>query len=169
MNGKLPSIVTSVRRHRLHYSFPPLNFMHLFLKQPSPVEKQGVSSAEITKVADWSRESTFIKFYHSPKILLLEERLYRQPNPVVICILMRLAGWCPVLHEAVFRTVQRLGTNLQYSTNSAICRMGTSPPTLTQFITAILLLPVPIFLLSLSFFPPFRSKGCYRLLPKVSA
>ena len=121
----------------------------------SSTKKLGVSSAEIMKVADWSRESTFIKFY--PKtplnVLLLEGRFYHQPNPVVICILIRLTGWCPVLHEEEFRIVQRLGTNLQYSTNSAIFRMGTSPPVPTHFITAILLLPVLIFLLSLSFFP----------------
>ena len=62
-------------------------------------------------------------------------------------------GWCPVLDEAEFRIVQRLGTNLQYSTNSAICRMGTSPPTPTKFIVAILLMSVLIFLLSFEFFP----------------
>ena len=93
----------------------------------SAAKKLGVSSAEIMKVAGWSRESTFVKFYHTPTgDTFLEGQFYHQPNPVVICILMRLAGWCPLLHEAEFRIVQRLGTNLQYSMNSAICRMGTS-------------------------------------------
>ena len=32
----------------------------------SAAKKLGVSSAEIMKVADWSRESTFVKFYHKP-------------------------------------------------------------------------------------------------------
>ena len=32
----------------------------------SAPEKLGISSAEITKVADWSRESTFVNFYHEP-------------------------------------------------------------------------------------------------------
>ena len=32
----------------------------------SAAKKLDVSSAEIVKVADWSRESTFIKFYHKP-------------------------------------------------------------------------------------------------------
>ena len=61
---------------------------------------------------------------------------------------MRLADWCPVLHEAEFRIVQRLGTNLQHTTNSAICRMDTSPPTPTptQFIAGILFIPfIPSF------------------------
>ena len=32
----------------------------------SAAKKLGVSSAKIMKVADWSRESTFVKFYHKP-------------------------------------------------------------------------------------------------------
>ena len=32
----------------------------------STAKKLGVSSAEIMKVADWSRESTFVKFYYKP-------------------------------------------------------------------------------------------------------
>ena len=32
----------------------------------STAKKLGVSSTEIMKVADWSRESTFLKFYHKP-------------------------------------------------------------------------------------------------------
>ena len=105
----------------------------------STAKKLGVSSAKIMKVADWSRESMFLKFYYKPtKDTFLEGLFYHQSNPAVICVLRRLAAWCPVLHEAEFRTVQRLGTNMQYSTNSTICRMGTSPPTPTQFIIAIL-------------------------------
>ena len=32
----------------------------------STTKKLGVSSTEIMKVADWSRESTFLKFYYKP-------------------------------------------------------------------------------------------------------
>ena len=96
MKGKLSSTVTFVERHGLHCSFPSSSLMLLFPQQPSSdgsslfytflagvdaasfqghsvhsaassaAKKLGVSSAEIMMVADWSRESSIVKFYHKP-------------------------------------------------------------------------------------------------------